>query len=209
MSDCSQAVTLIGCIAERVRAHQAELWLRVCAAMCPQTGSQRYPLQPAPRHPRYDTFPGEVLLRLATARSAGAGQPTGSGALGGDAGAVPARVHVPRPGNRKLQFAVLAVAALRGGTDSRGLRAGVGKHAGNIFSKLGLALSAADHRRMLVGSPLPGALTGDTVGTISLTMPARLCSATAPRWRAACRCLPVWAAGGSAGSRVFRAALRS
>jgi len=86
---------------------------------------------------------------------------------------------------------------------------GVGKHAGNIFSKLGLAPSAADHRRMLVGSPLPGALTGDTVGTISLTMPARLCSATAPRWRAACRCLPVWAAGGSAGSRVFRAALRS
>src|SRR5689334_13852740 len=127
MSDCSQAVTLIGCIAERVRTHQAELWLRVCAAMCPQTGSQRYPLQPAPRHPRYDTFPGEVLLRLATARSAGAGQPTGSGALGGDAGAVPARVHVPRPGNRKLQFAVLAVAALRGGTDSRGLRAGRGE----------------------------------------------------------------------------------
>jgi len=64
---------------------------------------------------------------------------------------------------------------------------GVGKHAGNIFSKLGLAPSAADHRRVLVGSPLPGALTGDTAGTISLTMPARLCSATAPRWRAACR----------------------
>ncbi len=43
-------------------------------------------------------LPGEVLLRLATARSAGAGQPTGSGALGGDAGAVLAQVHVPRPG---------------------------------------------------------------------------------------------------------------
>jgi len=138
MSDCSQAVTLIGCIAERACAHQAELWLRVWAAMCPQTGSQRYPLQPAPRHPRSVNFLGEVLLRLATARSAGAGQPTGPGALGGDAGAVPARVHVPRQGNRKLQFAMLAVAALRGGTDSRGLRAGVGKHAGNIFSKLGL-----------------------------------------------------------------------
>jgi len=84
-------------------------------------------LQPAPRHPRSVNFLGEVLLRLATARSAGAGQPTGPGALGGDAGAVPARVHVPRPGNRKLQFAVLAVAALRGGTDSRGLRAGRGE----------------------------------------------------------------------------------
>lgn len=138
-------------------------------ARCPQsgsqTGSQRYPLQPAVAQPEVPStscstiraclprsgqrrrmriplasscrsrcapasslrhLPGRGLLRLATARSAGAGQPTGSGALGGEAGAVPARVHVPRPGNRKLQFAVLAVAALSGGTDSRGLRAGPG-----------------------------------------------------------------------------------
>jgi hypothetical protein len=42
---------------------------------------------------------------------------------------------------------------------------GVRKHVGNIFSKLGLAPSDADHRRVLAGSPLPGALTGDTAGT--------------------------------------------
>jgi hypothetical protein len=38
-------------------------------------------------------------------------------ALGGTTRAVPARVHVPRPANAKLQYAVLAAAALHGGTE--------------------------------------------------------------------------------------------
>jgi Bacterial regulatory proteins, luxR family len=49
---------------------------------------------------------------------------------------------------------------------------GVENHVGNIFSKLGLAPSDADHRRVLAGSPLPGALTDDTAGT-DLTHHAR------------------------------------
>ena len=49
---------------------------------------------------------------------------------------------------------------------------GVENHVGNIFSKLGLAPSDADHRRVLAGFPLPGALTGDTAGT-DLTHDAR------------------------------------
>ena len=49
---------------------------------------------------------------------------------------------------------------------------GVENHVGNIFSKLGLAPSDADHRRVLAGFPLPGALTGDTAGT-DLTHHAR------------------------------------
>jgi hypothetical protein len=253
MSYCSQAVTLIGCIAERARAHQAELWLRVCAARCLQsgspTGSQRYPLPPALVQPEatidillYD--PGmpaksgprrKMRLPLASScrpRCASASSlrhlpgrgfaPPGHGALGwcgpSQRDLAPSAGMRERflpectfrgRGNRKLEFAVLAVAALHCGTDSRGLRAGRMEARREHLQQ---ARPGSVGRRPQPGASrfsVTGALTGDTAGTISLTMPARLCSATAPRWRAACRCLPVRAAGGSAGSRVFRAALRS
>ena len=45
------------------------------------------------------------------------GQPGRAAAPGGTAGPVPARVRVPRPQNPKLQYAVLAAAAVHGGTE--------------------------------------------------------------------------------------------
>ena len=53
----------------------------------------------APLHPRDNTFPGEVFLHLAAdALGSVRGQPVRPAGLGGTARAVPARVHVPRPG---------------------------------------------------------------------------------------------------------------
>ena len=45
------------------------------------------------------------------------GQPGRPAALGGTPRAVLARVHIPRPGNTKLRYAVLATAALHGGAE--------------------------------------------------------------------------------------------
>ena len=72
----------------------------------------------APLHPRDDTFPGEVLLRLA------AGALDWCGASRADPLALerfrerflPECTFRGRP-NKKLQYAVLVAAALRGGTD--------------------------------------------------------------------------------------------
>jgi len=53
----------------------------------------------APLHPRYDTFPGEVFLRIAADALDWCGaSETEPIPPGGDTGAVPVRVHVPRPG---------------------------------------------------------------------------------------------------------------
>src|SRR6266571_2795155 len=79
---------------------------------------------------------------------------------------------------------------------------GVEKHVGNIFSKLGLAPPDADHRRVLAGSPLPGALTGDTAGT-DLTHHARSpvlgYGTTAAGSLPLLTCMGSWGIGGTSG----------
>ena len=209
MSYCSQAVTLIGCTAERARSPGRTVAPGVCRNVA------------ANGEPAVSVAAGAPASSLRQLPGRGFAPP-GHGALGwcGPANGI----RRPQRGCGSGSCPSARSAAGKTASSSSPCwqwrrcvaepilvvsERGVGKHIGNIFSKLDLAPSAADHRRVLVGSPLPGALTGDTAGTISLTMPARPCSATAPRWRAACRCLPGWAAGGSAGSRVFRAALRS
>ena len=72
----------------------------------------------APLHPRDNTFPGEVFARLAAdaLNWCGASR-TGPLPLEGTTRAVPARVHLRGRQNTKLQYLVLAAAALQGGTE--------------------------------------------------------------------------------------------
>lgn len=72
----------------------------------------------APLHPRYNTFPGEVFLRLAADALNLCGTSQANPVpLEGVRARFLAECSFRGRENRKLQFAVLAAAALHGGTD--------------------------------------------------------------------------------------------
>ena len=66
---------------------------------------------------RQGAWPGRHAGSAVTLGDLVRGQPGRSAALGGSTRAVPARVHLPRPANTMLRYAVLAAAALHGGIE--------------------------------------------------------------------------------------------